>query len=132
MKLERKYPVDQATTDIHALLDKKNTLPRRREMLEPAIETVAEAMSFGMVTISEDGQIRQKLMVPVGDVTELVYVPHVPAGEMQKAISKLQVYNQATVNRTYISAYTGLLNAQVDKIEPTDRTIADAIAFFCQ
>lgn len=132
MKFTEVYPIGQAEAEIDALLESKDIMPKRREALQVAVDAVAEAMSYGLVTIATDGEIVQKLIKPAGAVTELKYKPHVDAATMQSKLSAVKVYNQPNINACYISAYTGQLKAIIDRLEPADRNIADSISFFFQ
>jgi len=132
MKLKEVMPRQQATEEIEALLEKKDIMPSRMAALQMPIDAVAEAMSYGLVDISADGEITQRLVKPVGGLTELKYKEHVDAATMQRSLGLLKVYNQPSVNACYICAYTGQLKANIDKLEPPDRNIADSISFFFQ
>jgi hypothetical protein len=132
MEFVKKYPYDKAIEEINSLLDKKKVLPRRREALEQAIESVAEAIMFGYVSIKEDGTITQTLIESVGTLTELVYKPHVTAAVMNKELGTIKLYNQPNVNLAYIAMYTERSASEINKLEPADRNIADSISFFFQ
>lgn len=132
MAFETKYPYGKAIEDINALLDKKKVLPRRREALEQAIESVAEGVQLGYVAIKEDGTITQTLIEPIGNLTELVYKPHVTAAVMNKELGSIKVYNQPNVNLAYITMYTDKSASEINRLEPADRNIADSISFFFQ
>ncbi len=126
------YDFEQAVKEIHELLDKKKVLPRRREALSAAIDTVAEAMQFGYVGIAEDGTITQTFIEPVENVDKLVYKPHVAAATMNKELNNIKIYTQTNVSLAYISMYTDRPASQINRLEPADRNIADSIAFFFQ
>lgn len=128
----KQYDESKALEEIHALLDKKKVLPRRREAIEPAIQAVVEAMVYGYVGISEDGKITQKLIEAVDNVSELVYKPHVTAAIMNKELGMLKNYTQVNISLAYISMYTDRPTSQINRLEPSDRNIADSIAFFFQ
>lgn len=126
------YDYDQAVKEINELFDKKKILPRRREALVAAVESVAEAMQYGYVGIAEDGTITQTFIEPVENVDKLVYKPHVVAGTMNKELNMIKVYTQTNVSLAYISMYTDRPASQINRLEPADRNIADSIAFFFQ
>ncbi len=132
MNFTEKVAPAVAEAEVNKYLDSRIILPKRREALQPAIESVVEAVSLGYISFADDGTITQTLIQPIGETTELIYKKNVDAATMQKAISGVKIYNQTNVNTCYISAYTGLLKAQVDKMEPADRNIAESIAFFFQ
>lgn len=121
-----------AEEEVNKYLDTKVIMPKRREGLQPAIEAVSEAVSYGFVAFNDDGSITQKLIEPIGALTELVYRQKVDAATMQKEIATVKVFNQSNINACYIKCYSGLLKAQTDKLEPADRNTADSISFFFQ
>lgn len=132
MNIKVVVPIDKAEEEVNTLLDKKKIFPKRREQLQIAIDTVAEAISYGYVTIDEEGAIQQKLVSPVGELTELKYQPRVAPDVVNKIIGGLKNDTQTNRNLAYIKLYTGELEATINKLEPTDRTTADSIAFFFQ
>lgn len=131
-ELKKVLSEEQATAELNEFFDRRIIFPKRREALAAPIEAVVEAMTFGLVAIHEDGSITQKLCVPVGPLTELKYVADVPSSTISKLISNLKVYTQTNINMEYISAYTTVIKAQIEKMHPTDRNLADALAFFYQ
>ena len=132
--MEEKYSYEQAVKDIHALLDKKHVLPKRREAMEnmKIISSVAEAMSFGFVGIADDGTITQRMMHPESPNVELVYKPHVKAELMNKSLNAIKNLTQQNINLEYICMYTGKSASEINRLEPVDRNVADSIAFFFQ
>lgn len=131
-ELKQVLTEEQATAELNEFFDRRIIFPKRREQLAAPIEAVVEAMTYGHVVINADGTITQKLCVPVGNVTELTFAADVPASTMSKLISNLKVYTQTNVNLEYISAYTTTIKGVVEKLHPTDRNLADALAFFYQ
>lgn len=129
---EVKIPIDAAEAEVNKLLDKKKIFPKQRERLAPAIEAVAEGISYGFVTIHDDGKITQTLTTPIGDITELHYSARVEPAVINKNIAGLKIDNQTNRNMVYLKSYTGQLEAIINKMEAADRNIADSIAFFFQ
>ena len=123
---------DQAEDEVNRLLQQKKIMPKRREALQIAVDSVVEAMTFGLVSISEDGTITQKLATPILPIETLVYVPRVAPETIMKKISELRVDNQTNRNMCYLKAYTNQSEGVINKLEPADRNIADSIAFFFQ
>ena len=129
---EIKVNIDVAEKEVSALLDKKKIFPKQRERLQPAIEAVTEAVTYGFVKIETDGKITQTLLEPIGDITELIYAARMEPFTINKAIQTLKADNQTNRNLIYITSYTGQLQATINKLEPSDRNIADCIALFFQ
>ncbi len=127
-----KVYAEAAEKEVSALLDKKNIFPKRREQLQPVIEAVIEAITYGFVAIAEDGSIVQTLVTPVGGITELKYADRVAPAIMSKVIGALKVDNQSARNIAYVNQYTGILTATLEKLEPADRNIAESISLFFQ
>lgn len=125
-------PQDQAEQEINNLLDKKKVFPKQRLRLALAIDTVAEAMMYGLVQIHEDGRITQRLYTPVGDLTELNYAARVEPLTVNKEVAKLKDPSGFNMNLLYITLYTSQLSTAIHKLEPFDRNLAESISYFFQ
>lgn len=121
-----------AELEIRGLLAKKKIFPKQIERLQPAIEQVAEAMSYGLVTIGDDGSITQKLLSPVNGKEEITYAARIAPIEVNKALQNLKVTNQTNINLTYLKMYSKEMETTFLNMEPSDRTTAESIAFFFQ
>jgi hypothetical protein len=126
--------VDEVTArqEVDTFLDGRKMMPRFRKSIEAAIETIVEAIVYGIVAINDDGSITQNLVTPVDSRESLTYKPHVTAFDMNAALIKAKAQSQIERNVVYITTYTGCLTSTVNKLEPTDRSNADSIAFFLQ
>lgn len=132
-KFQIKVPEAMAQKQVEDLLDQKIILPLRRTQLELAIKSVVEAVMLGAVAIAADGSITQTLFKQVEGIDgPLKYAADVDADKIARELQSLKTYNQMSVNTAYISMYTGLPAAVVNRLAPADRNIADSIAFFCQ
>jgi len=121
---------EQAEKEVADLLDKKGIFPKRREQLTNAIDAVVEGIVYGFVAIADDGTITQTLSAPFDSVTEIKYASRISPETVNKAVANgKQDSAQAKMN-TYIGLYTGLLSAQILKLEPSDKNIADSISLF--
>ena len=125
-------PLETAESEINALLDQKNMMPKRRVALAEVIENVIEAITFGLVSVNEDGTITQKLVVPVGGLSELKYAARVEPSVIQMAIKRLGSESASSRQMVYLKAYTGELENTINKLEPVDRNTSDCIALFFQ
>jgi hypothetical protein len=123
---------EAARQEVDNFLDTRMVLPKRRAALEAPIDAVVEAMTYGKVVIKEDGTITQHLFVPVAGVDKLTYAAEVTPETINKLVSNIKVFTQTNINLEYISAYTNTIKAVISKMHPTDRNIADALAFFYQ
>jgi hypothetical protein len=123
---------EAAEKEVERYLDKRKVFPKQRERLTPAFDAVVEAMMFGYLTIDEEGVITQKLIEPIGDLTEIQYKFRVDPATINKAISALKVENLTNRLMVYIKSHSGLLEAIINKLENKDRNIADACAYFFQ
>lgn len=132
MKFEIVVEPSVAEKEVSQLLDSKNILPKRREALQPAVETVIEAVTYGLVTIDGDGRITQQLTEKIGEIERIVYVPHVAPEVISKQLKGLKVYNQVNITAVYWKAYTGMMESTLDKLHPTDKAIAESLTFFFQ
>ncbi len=124
---------EQALKEIDALLDKKKILPKRRATIQEGIDTVVEAMMYGLVTIDEKGCIKQTLQFPLGDnnsMTELVYADRIAPATIQKALSTIKVDSGTNRCLAYITTYTSNLQTTILNLESPDWNIAAAISLF--
>lgn len=121
-----------ALEQIEGLIAKKKMLPKKREALAPAIERIAEAMVYGLLSINADGSMEQHLATPVNNLETIKYKARVEPEVINRELSKVKVDNQTNRNMVYLKAYSGLMEPQFNKLENTDREIADIIAFFFQ
>lgn len=131
-QLKQVITEEQAKAELAEFFDRRIIFPKRQEQLAAPIEAVVEAMTFGLVTINADGTITQQLCVPIGDTKELKYAADVPSSTMIRLTSNLKVFTQTNVNMEYISAYTSTIKGVLEKLHPTDRNLADSLAFFYQ
>jgi len=125
-------PEEVAKEEIETFLDSKLILPKRRIALEAPIEAVVEAMTYGKVVIKEDGTVVQHLFKPVAGIDKLTYAAEVSPETISKLVGNLKNFTQTNINLEYISAYTSTIKPVLVKLHPTDRNIADALAFFYQ
>jgi hypothetical protein len=132
MEFKIVMPADLAEQEVNKLLDLKKIFPKQRERMSLVIDEVVEAMVYGYVTIEADGKIIQKLVEPSDILTEIVYAPRIDPMVLNKKLNELKKINNQTVSLVYICCYTGLLEAQVNKLCQKDKNIADAIALFFQ
>lgn len=136
MKFETKIPIEVAQQEVEDLLDKKNIKPKRRADLEGVIDVVVEAISLGLVAINEDGSIKQLLITPVGEsgtLTEINYKARVEPIAINNKLTALKgesAANPRMLSMVYMQAYTGLLAAQINNLEPSDRETANSIISF--
>lgn len=128
--------IDAAREEISAYVDKKKRLPSKRKTIEPMIESVAEAMSFGLVTIDGEGILKQTLMEPIlnsnGGISlgTIEYKRPIEA-EVRKEKDKLKMgANFSHELMCYTTASTGQPKMMIDKLESSDRDICDAISTF--
>lgn len=121
-----------AIAEVNAFMDKKVILPKRRQQLEAVVEAVVEGIMLGYIAINEDTSIEQTLIKPAGELTTIKYAARVAPEVMSKRIADLKTDNQTNRTLEYQKAYTGLLGAQIQKLEPADRNLADCIALFFQ
>ena len=126
--------VDQATAEaeVQRLLDRKKVFPKQRERLAPAIEQVVEAMTYGLVTINDDGSITQKLLEPINGIEEIKYASRIEPITINRRIQNLKVDNVTNRFLVYLSTYSNQMETIFLNMEPSDRSTADSIAFFFQ
>ena len=125
--------IDVARTEVSAFVDKKKRLPSKRSNLDPLVETVAEAMSYGFVTIDGD-TITQKLMEPIknanGDVSLSQLTYNRPnEGDVRKEKDKLKMGASFSHELLcYTVSATGQIAAMINKLDSSDRDICDSIS----
>lgn len=116
-----------AKQDLDNLLDKKRIKPSRRVDLEKCIAVIIEAITFGYVSINEDGSISQKLICPVNQFEAIEYKSRVEPSAIQSKLSLLKVDNYNSRLMVYTQAYTGCISSQINSLEPCDKETCEAI-----
>lgn len=125
--------IEVAKAEISAFCDKKKRLPSKRSNLDPMVDSVAEAMSYGFVTIDGD-VITQKLMEPVlnsnGGIALSQLVFNRPKeGDVRKEKDKLKMgANFSHELLCYTTVATGEPAVMINKLDSQDRDICDAIS----
>lgn len=132
MTFEIKVSQEQAENEVSNLLDKKMIFPKQRERMQIVIDAVVEGITLGFVAIDEEGKITQTLCTPVGNLSQLIYKARVEPFTMSKNIKAAKAQTAGERSLVYICSYTDQLPAAIEKMEPADRNIAEAISFFFQ
>lgn len=136
MNFEIKIEYDVALAEMQALLDKKKLYPKKRAGAMPIIEMIAEAMSYGHVSINGDGGIVQTLLDPIKNTaggvefSELTYKARVAPDTIASKLSVVKNITEDKKIMVYTTAYTGKSEGEINKLESTDRNTCDAISLF--
>lgn len=119
-----------ALQEANTYADKKNLLPKRRAMLQPAVDTLAEAIQYGVCAIMDDGSISHILVTPVLSMERIVYKPRLKPLDVKNELAKVKMDSVAERTGVYLKLLTGLTVTEVNSLEPTDSGIAEAISLF--
>lgn len=123
--------MDTAREEINAWLDEKKVRESKREKFKEHIETLALAVSDGLLTRKEEtNELVQKLQFPVGTLNELVFKPRLN-NEMLRPFLKNIAHDDASARlNAYVSALTTQTTGLISKIDTEDIDISQTIAVF--
>jgi len=125
-----------ALKEVEAFLDRKKIYPKRRATLQGAVDTIAEAIQYGQVTIAEDGAITQELLDPIVDdkgnavLSKISYSARIAPSIMASKIAALKSQTMEDKLLCHTMAYSGQAAGIINKLESTDRNTCDAISLF--
>jgi len=125
-----KITPELALKEANDYADKKNLLPSRRAMLQPAVNTLAEAIQYGICAILDDGSISHVLVSPVLSLTTIDYKPRLKPLDVKNEIAKIKQDSISDRTGVYLKLLTGLTVTEINSLEPTDSSIAEAISLF--
>jgi hypothetical protein len=124
-----------AAQEVGRWLDHKSILPKQREMNQDSIDTLAEAVRYGLLSIDADSfEMEQKLLIPVEDkdgnvaIDKLNYKARVRTEEINKRM-KGQSMDLGLIS-VYGAALTGKSIGEINKLDTSDGKILRAIVVF--
>lgn len=129
-------PVQKAEEEVSAWLDSKKIKPKEREKNEAFINTLVEAVTYGILTIDDDTKvITQNLEFPLSNTDKVVtlsslrYNPRADTGSLHGKTANIKGIGMA-VYVAYASALTGELVATLNKLDSEDFKVLQAITAF--
>ena len=121
---------EMAIEEFNGWIEKKKIRPsllEKKDTTKEARESILDALVEGILTISEEGIITQKLNFPVGQTEELNYSLRMTASEMD-AMNRFKDENGKS--RAMIGKLTKTMTAIIDKLDTTDLALSQTIASF--
>lgn len=131
-----KVSKEVAQKDIESWLDFKQVSEKKRESNKDSIESLIEAISEGILSLSDDHKIIHKLKSPIenkdGDVTveSLEYIPKL---KVKNTISYLQGVKGTDVDGrlvAYVCALTSKPSSVIREMDTEDYSVSQSIAIF--
>ncbi len=123
-------PLQNSLQEIGNWLDFKKVPQRKRDAYKDAIETLADAISNGSMSISEDNHITYKLNFEVGGVSELKFKPRLTVSDVKAKTSTLKTSDAEGRLLAYVSALTEVSVGELSKLDTEDFSICQSIAVF--
>lgn len=127
---EEKVSLSVAQEEVSEWLDHLRITPQLRQNHKDMIDTLIEAVSFGLVEINEDKTITQKLQFPVGEVSELKYKSRLNDYILEPYLKGVKTSDGDARILAYKAALTGVLKVNIQKMDSSDQRIANSIVVF--
>ena len=125
--------IDSATAEIDKWLDHKRINEKKREDQKSTIDSLIDAVRFGMLTVDEDFNLVQKLYFPIGnnqEVEELKYKPRIGVGTVHRHLKGLKADDADGRLAAYVAALTNSTKAQIAALDTEDYGVGQSIAIF--
>jgi hypothetical protein len=128
---ESKVSFELAKDEFYNWLETKKGISKekidRKPDLKEAVETIAYAISDGVISIDADGFIIQKLKSSDVKETELKFKPKIKARDLDKMKSYKDDNGKS---RAMISALTDVFTGVIDNLDTNDIALSQTIALF--
>lgn len=128
-----KVSIEIAETEIKKWLDYKKIGPTKQEQNKDNIKTLAEAISEGVLTISEEMEIVHELKFPIDEeikTTELRYKPRIAVKHVHQHMVGVKADNVDGRILAYVAVLTGKPKALLASLDSEDYSICTSIAVF--
>lgn len=120
-----------AYKEVKAWLDYKKVPSRTRESNLDSIELLEDMICEGHLTIDQtDFKITHKLLFPIGEEKELVYVPRLNDLMLDKPMKGVKSNDANGMLRAYVCALTDQNSGIIKAMDSQDKKVAMAIAVF--
>lgn len=131
--MEKLVSIEVAETEIKKWLDYKKIGPTKQEANKENIKTLTEAISEGVLRITEDFEIIHTLKFPIKEeieTTELKYKPRIAVKTIHQYMVGVKSDNGDGRILAYVAALTGKPKAVLTNLDLEDYSICTAIAIF--
>lgn len=124
---------EKATEEISSWMDSKKIIPGKRESFKDHIETLVQAVMYGMLSVNDDNTLSQKLLYPVGEnnaISELVFKSRLNRQMITPHMAGVKSGDNDARIIGYMAALTGKNKAILSVLDSEDQRIADSIVVF--
>lgn len=126
--------IDTATAEIGKWLDHKRINEKKREDQKSTIDTLIDAVRFGLLTVDEENfNLIQKLNFPVGnngEIDELKFRPRMGVGQVHRHLKGLKSDDADGRLAAYVAALTGRTKIEIGHLDTEDYSVGQSIAIF--
>jgi len=136
-KSEEKVPMEMAISEVNTWLDHKKVKPKKREAMKGMIDLLVDAIVAGELSLMEDMKWKHTLAFPLTgeggsvSVSEITYLPRMNDAMKEQYRRGLKGDDLNTQTLLTLCALTRQpINVIRNLDDSTDRSVADAIAFF--
>lgn len=119
-----------AEKEVTAWLDRKKIMPLKRSALKYQIDTLIEAIQYGIISMDGTGKINHSLSFPIDTLDSLEYKARVSPDAILKALNSLKSNSADSRTIAYIAELTGQASGIISKLDPVDMNVAGSIAVF--
>lgn len=128
-----KVPIEVAAAEVEKWLDFKKVSASKREKLKENIDALAEAISTGVLILTEKNEWKQMLNFPLeGEsvITEMIYKPRLNVAQVSDKLKGVNSKDLKGFLAAYVSALTDQPMALCKKLDTEDNSLAENIAVF--
>lgn len=124
-------PLTASFEELNKWLDFKKVAQRKRETYKDAIETLANGISDGLLTVDDKTYaITQTLSFPAGDIKTLTFKPRLTVQDIKNKTATLKAGDSDGRMTAYVSALTDVSMGELSKMDTEDYNICQSIAVF--
>lgn len=128
-----KVSEEVAREEVEKWLEYKKVTTKKREAFAEAIQTLADYICEGLLTLEEGCIFKQKLLFPLGNggsIPELSYQPRVQIKDLSSQSKGVPNTDQKARVAAIVSSLTGVAKGIIVTMDSEDADVAQAIALF--
>jgi hypothetical protein len=123
-----------AEQEVGSWLDFKKVKDKKREDNKDNIDALVEAVMDGIVTITEDKTIIQRLSVPIGAnseaITQISFKPRLKVSTVRVCTQGIKSTDTIGIAGGYVSAATGVDRNVINTMDMEDFSVSQSIVIF--
>ncbi|KKN59925.1 hypothetical protein LCGC14_0536750 [marine sediment metagenome] len=131
--MKQKIPLEKAIEEIDGWLDRKKIFPSAREEYRDQIDTLAEAISLGFLSLNDKGEFKQELSFPLKEelaVTHLEYKARLNGRMLEPHLKGIKAGDGDARIVAYLACLTGQAKGIIKALDTADRKITNSIVIF--